>query len=500
MANLVTPMPMIRARFFDDNARPLSGGKIYTYEPNSTTPKTTYKDLAATTPNTNPILLDVAGEADIYFDGQYRVIVESWRGEQLYDVDNIGALAQIKASFVVDASGQTQQQINEKLKKIGYANFRDIREFGATQDKTTDYTALILSTISSLGEGAQLYIPYGVKWAATSNPTAVYAAMPDNATIIDDSGYEDRYGTKYWQASTQIYYDTKDYGGAGRANGNGLNIRANYNGYLNFEMDGAFGTNNCKATILWRMNNGTADAIQIAGDGVDSAKAHLAFATYGAYSLGSSALKMGLQSSISPHSFAFNSDLIQDTSYIFGKRLPRTLQGTPEDTPTWQAASHSTRWSQPTSHTGSFFQFWFIGSSQKFRQEIAQDGKFELINANSVRFTMKADGGINNRKSVITPTTSTTLLSTDSASYVSNVSATGGYTVTLPKAILGLSFEFSVDAAQALRVAPNAVDNFVGLLAGKYKESSTIGSKLKVTAITANIWSFEQVGTWADQV
>lgn len=118
MANLVTSMPMIRARFFDDNGRPLSGGKIYTYEPNTTTPKTTYKDLAATTPNTNPILLDVAGEADIYFDGLYRVVVQSWRGEQLYDKDNIGALAQIKASFVVDASGKSQQQINDEQQQF----------------------------------------------------------------------------------------------------------------------------------------------------------------------------------------------------------------------------------------------------------------------------------------------------------------------------------------------------------------------------------------------
>ncbi|USR72549.1 hypothetical protein [Acinetobacter junii] len=118
MANLVTPMPMIRTRFFDDNGRPLSGGKVYTYEPNTTTPKTTYKDLAATIPNTNPILLDVAGEADIYFDGQYRVIVKSWRGEQLYDVDNIGALSQIKASYVVDASGKTQQEINNGVESI----------------------------------------------------------------------------------------------------------------------------------------------------------------------------------------------------------------------------------------------------------------------------------------------------------------------------------------------------------------------------------------------
>lgn len=115
MADYFTPMPMIRARFSDDNGRPLSGGKIYTYEPNTTTPKTTYKDLAATTPNTNPILLDVAGEADIYFDGKYRVIVESWRGEKLYDVDNIGALAQIGAQFILDASGKTQQQVNDAV-------------------------------------------------------------------------------------------------------------------------------------------------------------------------------------------------------------------------------------------------------------------------------------------------------------------------------------------------------------------------------------------------
>lgn len=138
MANLVTPMPMIRARFFDDNGRPLSGGKIYTYNPNTTTPKTTYKDLAATTPNTNPILLDVAGEADIYFDGLYRVVVQSWRGEQLYDKDNVGSPAQIGAQFVLDSSGQTQQQINDKIKnKTNW--LVTVEQFGGLEN--TDNTA-----------------------------------------------------------------------------------------------------------------------------------------------------------------------------------------------------------------------------------------------------------------------------------------------------------------------------------------------------------------------
>lgn len=158
MANLVTPMPMIRARFFDDNGRPLSGGKIYTYEPNTTTPKTTYKDLAATTPNTNPILLDVAGEADIYLDGLYRVVVQSWRGEQLYDKDNVGGLAQIKASFVVDASGKTQQQINDDQAALNVLdaafknNFVTPEMFGAKANDTSFDNTTALNNAFATGK------------------------------------------------------------------------------------------------------------------------------------------------------------------------------------------------------------------------------------------------------------------------------------------------------------------------------------------------------------
>lgn len=172
MANLVTPMPMIRARFFDDNGRPLSGGKIYTYEPNSTTPKTTYKDLAATTPNTNPILLDVAGEANIYFDGLYRVIVESWRGEKLYDVDNIGALAQIKASFIVDASGKNQQQINDELVATSQFTAQNIADLANIPTQKSVY---IRSHHNNNNLGGGLFY-----WDSTKSKTA-----HDGGVVID---------------------------------------------------------------------------------------------------------------------------------------------------------------------------------------------------------------------------------------------------------------------------------------------------------------------------
>jgi hypothetical protein len=58
-------VPYFRPQFFDSNGKPLDGGKVYTYKAGTTTPLTTYRD-AAFTPNTNPIILDSAGSADIF--------------------------------------------------------------------------------------------------------------------------------------------------------------------------------------------------------------------------------------------------------------------------------------------------------------------------------------------------------------------------------------------------------------------------------------------------
>jgi hypothetical protein len=51
----------VGAQFFDNNGNPLSGGKIYTYEAGTTTPKPTYTSSTGNTAHTNPIVLDAAG-------------------------------------------------------------------------------------------------------------------------------------------------------------------------------------------------------------------------------------------------------------------------------------------------------------------------------------------------------------------------------------------------------------------------------------------------------
>lgn len=88
---VATPIPFVKARFFDRCGNVLAGGKVYTYEPHSTTPKVTYTAPISGTPNTNPITLDAAGEADIYLAGRYRIIVQDSKGVVVNDNDDVGS-------------------------------------------------------------------------------------------------------------------------------------------------------------------------------------------------------------------------------------------------------------------------------------------------------------------------------------------------------------------------------------------------------------------------
>lgn len=78
-------MPMAEQQFFDNNGNPLSAGTVTTYVVGTTTLKTTWQDAGETIPNTNPIVLNAAGRAIIYGDGNYRQIVRDRNGNLIWD-------------------------------------------------------------------------------------------------------------------------------------------------------------------------------------------------------------------------------------------------------------------------------------------------------------------------------------------------------------------------------------------------------------------------------
>ena len=63
---MATISPTPKLQFFDANGNPLSYGFLYTYMAGTTLPVVTYTTAAQTTVNTNPIVLDARGEANVW--------------------------------------------------------------------------------------------------------------------------------------------------------------------------------------------------------------------------------------------------------------------------------------------------------------------------------------------------------------------------------------------------------------------------------------------------
>lgn len=97
-------LPNAKSTFVDQNGKPLTSGKVYFYNPGTTTAKTTWQDFAQTTPNTNPVVLDAAGRAMVWGNGYYR--------QQVYDQFNNLQWDQVTAS---PGSSQTNGTVGDGL-------------------------------------------------------------------------------------------------------------------------------------------------------------------------------------------------------------------------------------------------------------------------------------------------------------------------------------------------------------------------------------------------
>ena len=93
--------PTPKLQFFDLNGAPLSGGLLYTYAAGTTTPLASYTDSTGLIANTNPIVLDSRGEANVWLGAAiYKFALYTSVGVLIWTVDNING-----NTFVVTAIG-----------------------------------------------------------------------------------------------------------------------------------------------------------------------------------------------------------------------------------------------------------------------------------------------------------------------------------------------------------------------------------------------------------
>lgn len=88
MGQIVPP----KFQAFDAVGAPLSGGKVETKEPGTDTDKVSYSDSALTTENTNPIILDARGEAPIFGDGNFKIVLKTSADVLIYTMNDITTL------------------------------------------------------------------------------------------------------------------------------------------------------------------------------------------------------------------------------------------------------------------------------------------------------------------------------------------------------------------------------------------------------------------------
>lgn len=161
-------MSMPKPQFFDNSGLPLAGGKIFTYSSGTTTPKATYTDSSGTTANTNPVILDASGRANIWLSGYYTIVCQNSNGVQLWSVDNVSS---------INASQGTVTNYSEWVAQTVSA----LTYIGATQFSISGD----LRGTFSISRRIQATITAGIIYGTISNST--YASGITTVTVTWDS-------------------------------------------------------------------------------------------------------------------------------------------------------------------------------------------------------------------------------------------------------------------------------------------------------------------------
>ncbi|WP_151738256.1 hypothetical protein [Acinetobacter junii] len=116
---IYVPEAQMTTQFFDKFGKPLSFGRVWTYDIASTIKKTSFANADQSQPNPNPIILDVEGKASISMIGSYRLRTYNEKNVHLGDQDFQRPVAQALTSkpypLYFDEKISSNVSISEKI-------------------------------------------------------------------------------------------------------------------------------------------------------------------------------------------------------------------------------------------------------------------------------------------------------------------------------------------------------------------------------------------------
>jgi hypothetical protein len=185
MASL-SPPPKLQ--FFGTDGLPLVGGKLFTYAAGTTTPLASYTDHTGVTENTNPVILDSNGQANVWLPETeaYKYVLKTSADVTLFTVDYVSVplTANSFASPPPIGSDVPNSGTFTTLNVTGAAIFESTADFTdpVTFDSTVDIAGkLTLSATSAL--------KLNVGTTAERPATPVTGDIRYNTTTLKYEGY-----------------------------------------------------------------------------------------------------------------------------------------------------------------------------------------------------------------------------------------------------------------------------------------------------------------------
>jgi hypothetical protein len=149
----VALLPVIRSCFYDQNAKPLAGGKLYAYAAGTSAPQSTYTDSTGVTPNPNPVILDSAGCAGVWLSALfYKFSLQDLNNVVQYTVDNVNSLNLLVAGSILHSPVIDNESVSGSSSYTGTQTFSGTNTFNSVFIRTSGGgSSQLLSTTASNG-------------------------------------------------------------------------------------------------------------------------------------------------------------------------------------------------------------------------------------------------------------------------------------------------------------------------------------------------------------
>lgn len=142
---IVTLSPSPKMQFFTAAGIPLVGGKLFTYASGTTSPLATYTDDTGNTTNTNPVILDSRGEAEVWFGpSRYSLVLKDADDNLIWTVDGVNTIRGAQNQPTVAAAGQTVFTVPQ----YGLGGYLMVIVDGLVKEFNVDYTESSTTSIT----------------------------------------------------------------------------------------------------------------------------------------------------------------------------------------------------------------------------------------------------------------------------------------------------------------------------------------------------------------